>query len=92
MSLRMIPEWRSLAEMNCLLFDPVFYGVGVPAGDGKPVVLIPGFMEGDGSLALLARWLQRVGYRPALAGVLLNWLSGQDRPRRSGARRSHRGA
>jgi len=33
----MIPEWRSLPEMNCLLFDPVFVGARQPrTGRGQP--------------------------------------------------------
>jgi triacylglycerol lipase len=65
-------EWRAVLEMQQLFQDPVYRGVGVLHGDAKPLVVIPGFMAGDWSLAPLTRWLQRVGYRPALTGIELN--------------------
>jgi hypothetical protein len=58
----------ALAELHALLFSPVYYGLGVPRGDGHPVLLVPGFLGGDDYLLLLAGWLSRVGYRPALVG------------------------
>jgi pimeloyl-ACP methyl ester carboxylesterase len=50
----------------------VYYGVGVPRGDGHKVLLLPGFLGSDGYLTILAGWLARVGYRPAQAGILFN--------------------
>ena len=41
-------------------------------GRGRPVLLIPGFLAGDGSLAPMARWLKRAGYRPSRAGIVSN--------------------
>ncbi len=66
--------WDPLAirEFTALLGDPVFRGRGVPRGDGRPVLLIPGFLAGDWTLRILDRWLVRVGYRPHLSGILLN--------------------
>ncbi len=61
-----------LGQFASLIRDPVGYGVGVPHGDGHPVLLIPGFTAGDWSLGTLARWLGRVGYRPYLSGIDLN--------------------
>ena len=61
-----------LHQFASLLRDPVGYGVGVPPGDGRPVLLIPGFTAGDWSLGTMARWLGRVGYRPYLSGIDLN--------------------
>jgi pimeloyl-ACP methyl ester carboxylesterase len=61
-----IQQFASLAR------DPVGYGVGVPRGDGRPVLLIPGFTAGDWSLGTLARWLGRIGYKPYLSGIDLN--------------------
>ena len=34
-----------------------------PHGDGSPVMTIPGFGGGDGSMAFLRRYLDRIGYR-----------------------------
>jgi pimeloyl-ACP methyl ester carboxylesterase len=66
--------WDPLAfrEMSVLLRDPVFRGRGVPRGDGRPVLLIPGFLSGDWSLTVLSNWLARIGYKPHLSGILLN--------------------
>jgi triacylglycerol lipase len=69
------PIWREARvglEAAGLLRDPVFRGVGVADGRGTPVLLIPGFLAGDGSLAIMAGWLRRCGYRPSKAGMLAN--------------------
>jgi triacylglycerol lipase len=61
-----------LQQFASLARDPIGYGVGVPRGDSRPVLLIPGFTAGDWSLGTLARWLGRIGYRPYLSGIDLN--------------------
>lgn len=40
--------------------------------DAPPVLLIPGFMAGDASLAVMRRWLTRRGHRVAMSGILAN--------------------
>jgi pimeloyl-ACP methyl ester carboxylesterase len=52
--------------------DPIFRGDGVADGRGRPVLLIPGFLAGDGSLSMMAGWLKRGGYRPSRAGIVAN--------------------
>jgi pimeloyl-ACP methyl ester carboxylesterase len=69
---RPVAETRWVLEATRLLADPVAYGLGVPRGDGRPVVLVPGFLASDQSLYLLRRWLRVVGYRPHTAGLLFN--------------------
>ncbi|HEX2648267.1 MAG TPA: alpha/beta hydrolase [Candidatus Dormibacteraeota bacterium] len=66
--------WNPIAvrEFSALLRDPVFRGRGVPRGDGRPVLLIPGFLAGDWTLRVLDNWLTRIGYRTHLSGILLN--------------------
>ncbi|TAN31425.1 alpha/beta hydrolase [bacterium] len=66
--------WDPLAlrELTALLRDPVFRGRGVPRGDGRPVLLVPGFLSGDWSLRVLHGWLGRIGYSPHLSGILFN--------------------
>ena len=66
--------WNPLAvrELSALLRDPVLRGRGVPKGDGRPVLLIPGFLAGDWTMRVLDAWLGRVGYRSHLSGILLN--------------------
>ncbi|HSP09568.1 MAG TPA: hypothetical protein VLU92_08240 [Candidatus Dormibacteraeota bacterium] len=62
----------SLRELGSLLRDPVFRGRGVPRGDGRPVLLIPGFLSGDWSLNVMHRWLDRIGYQPFDSGIVFN--------------------
>jgi pimeloyl-ACP methyl ester carboxylesterase len=69
-------ELRYSFELARLMADPAFLR---PAFDpaSPPVLLIPGFMAGDGSLAVLAGWLRRRGSRVAQAGMLLNTDCGE---------------
>src|SRR5215218_7540566 len=69
------PFWRESRvglETAALLRSPVFRGEGVEDGRGRPVLLIPGFLAGDDSLALMARWLRRAGYHTGRAGLRAN--------------------
>jgi triacylglycerol lipase len=65
-------ETRWTLELSRLLADPVFHGRGVPRGDGRPVLLTPGFGGGDQTLLVLAAWLRRIGYRPSTCGFVSN--------------------
>ena len=69
---RPLAETRWQLELMRLLVDPVWRGEGVPSGDRRPVLLLPGFLAGDYTLNVLAHWLRRIGYRPATCGFLLN--------------------
>jgi hypothetical protein len=67
-----IPIWREAllaAERPLLHFSPVYYGVGVPRGDGSAVVVIPGFLKSDAYLRQLRWWLARIGYRSYFSGI-----------------------
>src|SRR3954468_3507540 len=68
----MLLEGRVGLEAASLLRDPVWRGIGVPRGQGQPVLLIPGFMAGDPSLTLMTRWLRELGYRTKSAGMRFN--------------------
>ncbi len=66
------PIWREGLvglEAAALMRSPVWHGAGQAPGDGRPVVLIPGFLAGDGSLALMTRWLRGLGYHTHRAGI-----------------------
>ncbi|MBV9519018.1 MAG: hypothetical protein JO068_12945 [Hyphomicrobiales bacterium] len=63
---------RAVAELILNSADPVYRGHDIRYGDGKPVVLVPGHLGGDVSLAPLALWLDGIGYRPAKAKVAIN--------------------
>ncbi len=69
------PIWRESRvglEAASLLRSPVFRGEGVPDAGGQPVMLLPGFLAGDNSLALMTRWLRRTGHHTSKAGIRLN--------------------
>lgn len=51
---------------------PLYYGVGIPHGDGSAVVLIPGFLCPDLYLTPLHQWLRRIGYEPLFSGIGIN--------------------
>ena len=72
-------ELRWYGELARLVADPVMGGRGVPRGDGRSVLLLPGLLAGDSSLSLLALFLRRIGYRPIQCGIRLN--SGKKRHR-----------
>jgi pimeloyl-ACP methyl ester carboxylesterase len=60
-------------ELGRLLVDPVFVArSGVQRGDGRPVVLMPGLLAGDQTLAIMAGWLRRLGYAPYACGFVAN--------------------
>jgi pimeloyl-ACP methyl ester carboxylesterase len=65
-------ETRWMLEACRLLADPVFRGDGIPRGDGRPVILMPGFGGGDQTLLVLAAWLGHVGYTPRTCGFVTN--------------------
>jgi pimeloyl-ACP methyl ester carboxylesterase len=65
-------EGRISLEYVRLMRDPVYRGIEVPPGLGRPVFLIPGFLAGDWTLRTPFAWMRRVGYRPRMAGVTLN--------------------
>ena len=69
------PIWRESRigfEVAALHRSAVWRGDEVPFGCGRPVLLIPGFLAGDGSLATLTAWLRRTGYRTSRAGIRSN--------------------
>ncbi len=61
-----LPAWNELLvgiEMIYLRISPVYWGFGIPRGDGSPVVVIPAFMGTDLYLAEFRAWVNRIGYR-----------------------------
>jgi pimeloyl-ACP methyl ester carboxylesterase len=61
---RAAAEWLSTA-------DPPNWPAP-PTGDGRPVLLIPGFLAGDASLARLSTWLRSGGFRTYRSGIAVN--------------------
>lgn len=60
------------AELLLLHASPVYYGFGVPRGNGAAVVVVPGFLGNDDYLGHLHGWLDRIGYRTYISGFNLN--------------------
>jgi len=70
-----ITIWKeALFATDILLLhaSPVYYGLGIPHGDGSAVVLVPGFLGTDTYLRQLHWWLARIGYEPFFSGIGLN--------------------
>jgi len=65
-------EVMCAAEILLLHTTPVYYGLGIPRGDGAGVVIIPGFLGTDLYLMELHGWLGRIGYRPYFSGIGIN--------------------
>jgi len=63
---------ESARDFGQLALDPVFFGGGVPRGDGHPVVALPGWLANDRYLRPLLGWLGRVGYTPVPSGIKRN--------------------
>src|SRR5688500_12461893 len=63
---RIALEWAELRRSD------VLRGAGVPAGAGRGVLLIPGFLAGDGSLATMSQWLRDAGWHTKRAGIRAN--------------------
>jgi len=62
-------EPLALLELAVLRLSPVYHGIGVPAGDGSAVVIIPGLLCTDLVLSELHAWLAHIGYRPYFSGM-----------------------
>jgi len=70
-----LPIWQELLagiEMVYLRVSPVYWGYGIPRGDGAAVVVIPGFLGTDLYLAEFRSWLKRIGYQSYFSGIGLN--------------------
>src|SRR5215470_13864740 len=70
-----LPIWQELlvgVEAAFLRISPVFWGYGIPHGDGSAVVLVPGFLGTDLYLNPLHSWVRRIGYQPYSSGITLN--------------------
>ena len=65
-------EARALGELAALRRDPVFAGLGVPRGDGRLVLVLPGLFGSDLYLQPLRGWLSRLGYRPVRSSLVVN--------------------
>jgi triacylglycerol lipase len=60
------------ADLLLLHSSPIYYGLGIPKGNGSAVVLVPGFLGTDRYLGQLHSWLGRIGYRPFFSRIGFN--------------------
>jgi len=60
------------AELVLLHASPLYYGLGIPHGDGSAVILLPAFLCPDVYLTPLHQWLARIGYKPFFSGIGFN--------------------
>ena len=67
-----VAAWQPAAELGLLLADPIYWGWGVPRGDGHAVLVLPGLLGSDRYLEPLRGWLRRVGYAPVRSGLRQN--------------------
>jgi pimeloyl-ACP methyl ester carboxylesterase len=70
-----LPIWLELMagiEMLYLRVSPVYWGFGVPQGNGSAVVVVPGFLLNDLYLTEFRAWLSRIGYRAYSSGIGIN--------------------
>lgn len=79
-------EGRLALEAAALMRSDVWRGEGVPAGEGRAVLLVPGFLAGDGTLSTMARWLKANGWRISRAGIRANVGCSEEACRRLEAR------
>ena len=66
------PIWNEALlglDWLALRTSPVFYGFGVPRGDGSAVVVVPGFLGTDHYLWEMNLWLRRLGYKAYMSGI-----------------------
>lgn len=61
---RIAREWASTRER--------FAWPEPPAGDGRPALLVPGFLAGDGSLRRMGAWLHEGGFVTGRSGIAFN--------------------
>ncbi len=89
---RIPPLWRESRiglEAAALRRSPVYGGLGVPPGERRPVLLIPGFMAGDLSLGTMSSWLRRAGYCTHRTGIRANFACSEEACERLEARLEH---
>jgi pimeloyl-ACP methyl ester carboxylesterase len=68
-NLNLAGEGLAGLDWLALRMSPVYAGLGVPLGQGAPVVLVPGMLASNATLRELQQWLKRVGYAPYLPEI-----------------------
>jgi pimeloyl-ACP methyl ester carboxylesterase len=64
---------REMASVVTITVDPPAYPIqALPRGDGRTVLLVPGFLAGDWTMSRLRDFLAGLGYRVESAGIVFN--------------------
>jgi len=63
---------RGPVQLQRFLRSDVVRGVGVPHGDGRPVVLLPPAVAGDWLMPVMQGWLRRIGYTGYRSSIRLH--------------------
>jgi pimeloyl-ACP methyl ester carboxylesterase len=76
-ALEFFATWPSTLAKTCfesltIARQSIMVGSASRFGDGKPIILVPGFLGGDLQLLMLSAWLRALGYRPTTTGLLVN--------------------
>jgi triacylglycerol lipase len=74
MAMPMTPVWNegfAGLEAAALLRSEVWRDPGLDGG-GRGILLVPGFIAGDRTLAVMTQWLRRAGYHTRSAGLRMN--------------------
>src|SRR5215469_913744 len=61
-----------LSVITWTVRPPPYPSVTLPRGDGRTVLLIPGFLAGDWTMSRLREFLSGLGYRVVTAGIVFN--------------------
>lgn len=67
-----VRETFAVGELMQLMADPVYRGAGIPRGDGRAVLVLPGLFANDVYLHPMRKWLRRIGYRPVRSTLAMN--------------------
>jgi pimeloyl-ACP methyl ester carboxylesterase len=65
-------ESAALGELAALQTDPAYLGIGLPRGDGRTVLVLPGLFGNDFYLQPFRHWLRRIGYWPVHSTLAIN--------------------
>lgn len=63
---------RGPVTLGRFLRSDVVHGIGVPHGDGQPVVLLPPAIAGDWLMPVMQSWLRRIGYTGYRSSIRLH--------------------
>jgi hypothetical protein len=63
---------ETMGAVRCTLRPPPYPHEALPRGNGQTILLIPGFLAGDWTMARLRQFLLSLGYRAEQADVAVN--------------------